>query len=86
MKSTKKEREDEYKGKSILTKGSLLSKEGLLPNLHLQAVLTGEIKWLFFFPSPSDSIPEDLKMFNLVFFQVLPPILWNLRGYFIMQH
>lgn len=38
------ERENEYKGKSILTKGSLLSTEGLLPNLHLQTMLTGEIR------------------------------------------
>lgn len=79
------ERENEYKGKSILTKGSLLSTEGLLPNLHLQTMLTGEIRW-HFFPSPSDSIPEDSKMFNLVFFRVLLPTLWSLQGYFIMQH
>lgn len=38
------ERENKYKGKSILTKGSLLSTEGLLPNLHLQTMLTGEIR------------------------------------------
>lgn len=44
MKSTKKERGDEYGGKSISTNGSLFSLEGMLLNLHLQAVLTGEIR------------------------------------------
>lgn len=44
MKSNKKERGDEYGGISISTNGSLFSSEGLLPNLHLQAVLTGEMR------------------------------------------
>lgn len=84
MNSTKKERGDECGGKNILTNGSLFFSEGLFPNLHLQAILTGEMRWQFF-PSPSESAPEDSKMFNLICFWVLPPILSNLQGYFITQ-
>lgn len=73
MKSTKKEREDEYKEKSILTKESLLSTEGLLPNLHLQTVLTGEIKWHFSLPPLTLSLRSQRCLIWYSFESSLPP-------------